>query len=97
MTRIFFCVKVRAVRKVKQEEEEAKMIESFNYGLLRQKIKDEFKTLENFATAMGTNQSQISKMMNGKSEWTSTSIMKAAKLLGITGEIGTYFFTLKVR
>ena len=73
------------------------MIESFNYGLLRQKIKDEFKTLENFATAMGTNPSQISKMLNGKSEWTSTRIMKAARLLGITGAIGTYFFTLKVR
>lgn len=73
------------------------MIEAFNYGLLRQKIKDEFKTSKNLATAMGISDSRLSLLLNGKAEWTSTLIIKAAKLLGITGEIGTYFFTLKVR
>lgn len=69
----------------------------FNYGLLRERIKDEYKTLENFATAMDLGKARFSLMMNGKAQWNSQNIYKAAQLLGIEDQIGLFFFTPKFR
>lgn len=67
----------------------------FNYALLKEKIRDEYKTAGNFAAAMGISNARLSLMLNGKGIWTSEMIYKAASLLGITDSIEEFFFTPK--
>ena len=69
----------------------------FNYGLLKERIKDEYRTYENFALAMGIGSSRFSLMLNGKAKWTSDLIYKAAQLLEVEDQIGLFFFTPKLR
>lgn len=69
----------------------------FNYGLLKERIKDEYGTCKNFAAAMGISNSRMSLLLNGKGVWTTELIYNAAKLLGVEDEIGQFFFTPKFR
>ena len=69
----------------------------FNYGLLKERIKDEYRSYQNFAAAMGINNARISLLLNGKAKWTSDMIYKAAELLGVEDQIVLFFFTPKFR
>lgn len=69
----------------------------FDYGLLRDKIKDEYGTFGKFAATMGVSTQRISYLLTNKSRWTDELILKAARLLGIEDELNTYFFTVKVK
>lgn len=63
------------------------------FGLLREKVKQEFGTLLIFSDAMGMNKATLSKKVNGQTEWTRSEIEKACNLLGIpVAEVGDYFF-----
>lgn len=68
---------------------------TFNYGLLKEKIKDEFGTAENFARTMGIGSSRMSLLLNGKADWSSELIYRAVELLGLEGQIEVFFFTPK--
>ena len=63
------------------------------YGKLRETIKNHFKTLEEFAEAMGIDRGILSKRLNGKTGWKSSEIETACKLLDIPMEqVSEYFF-----
>jgi len=68
----------------------------FNYGLLKQKIKDVFGTYGRFANALGVPYQRLSRLLNNKAEWTNELIFAAANLLGGLEDIKDYFFTPKV-
>jgi len=68
----------------------------FNYGLLKQKIKDEYKTAGNFAAAMGITGTRLSLMLNGKAKWTTDMAFQAVQLLGVEDDIVKFFFTPKL-
>lgn len=70
---------------------------NFNYGLLKQRIKDEYGTYGKFAAAMETTESHMSHLLNGKARWTPQTTYRAAELLGIVGQIETFFFAVNVR
>ena len=67
----------------------------FNYGLLKQRIKDEYKTYGKFAAAMGIPATRMSLMLNNKAKWTTDVAYTAAELLGIEDEISSFFFQKK--
>lgn len=73
------------------------MKRNYNYGLLKQKIKDEFGTYSNFAKTLGITNTRLSLMLNGKAIWPPDLIYDSAEYLGIFGQIEDYFFTLKNR
>ena len=63
------------------------------YGRLREKIKAQFGTIGNFATAMGKDRSTVSNKLNGLAAWTQDEIETTCKLLGIPmSEVHDYFF-----
>lgn len=63
------------------------------YGKLREKIKNVFGTIGNFAIAMGRDRSTISNKLNGLVAWSQDEIEKACMLLGISmDEVTDYFF-----
>lgn len=63
------------------------------YGKLRELIKSRYKTIDNFATAMGMSRSALSLKLNGLSAWKHIEIECACKLLDIPMvEVGEYFF-----
>ena len=63
------------------------------YGKLREKIKSKFKTLGEFAKAIGMSQCTISFKLNGKVGWKQAEIEKICQLLDIPmAEIYEYFF-----
>lgn len=63
------------------------------YGKLREKIKNVFGTIGNFAIAMGRDRSTISNKLNGLAAWSQDEIEKACMLLGISmDEVTDYFF-----
>lgn len=63
------------------------------YGKLRELIKANFHTIDNFATAMGLSRSALSQKLNGISAWNHTEIENACKLLGISmASVSEYFF-----
>ena len=70
---------------------------NFNYGLLKQRIKDEYGTYGKFAAAMGTTSNHMSDLLNGKAKWNPQTTYQAAELLGIVGQIETFFFAVSVR
>lgn len=73
-------------------------IYTFNYGLLREKIKDEFGTHNDFAEEMGITRAQCSLLLNGKARWRDDMIVRACELLGIElSDAADYFFSIKVR
>lgn len=67
----------------------------FNYGLLKQRIKDEYKTYGNFARTMGISDSRLSCMLNGKMKMTVDVVYQMVRLLGLEGHIEEFFFTEK--
>lgn len=70
---------------------------SFNYSKLLGKVKEVFKTQAAFSEAMGIGLTAINQKLNGKSEWSTTEIVKACDLLGISlAEAYIYFFDEKV-
>lgn len=68
----------------------------FNYGLLKQRIKDTYGTYGRFAEALGVPYQRVSKMLNNKAEWNSPLIYSALDLLDGWDDVRGYFFTLKV-
>lgn len=63
------------------------------YGKLREKIKNVFGTIGNFAEAMGKDRSTISNKLNGLAAWGQDEIEKSCTLLGISmNEVTDYFF-----
>lgn len=73
------------------------MKRDYNFGLLKQKIKDDFGTYTNFAKTLGITNTRLSTMLNGKAIWPPDLIYDSAELLGIVGKIEDYFFTPKYR
>ena len=71
---------------------------TFNFGLLREKIKNIFLTQENFADALGISRVSLNQRLNNISEFSSKEILKCCELLSIPLEdIPLYFFTLNVQ
>lgn len=68
----------------------------FNYGLLKQRIKDVYGTYGRFATALGVPYQRVSKLVNNKSEWNDTLMYESLNLLDGWDDIRGYFFTPKV-
>lgn len=63
------------------------------YGKLREKIRSQFGTIGEFATALGRDRSSISQKLNGSVTWTQTEIEEICKLLHIDRtDIPEYFF-----
>ena len=63
------------------------------FGRLREAIKQKFRTLAAFATAMGMDVSTLSGKLNGRTGWKQSEIELACKLLEIPIEkVGEYFF-----
>lgn len=63
------------------------------YGKLREKIKNKYDLLDNFAEAMGMDSSTLSKKLNSRVGWIDDEIEKACGLLGIPIEsVWEYFF-----
>lgn len=63
------------------------------YGRLRERIKLKFKTLDDFAKAMGMSRSSLSHKLNGIVPWKHCEIEKACILLEIPiSLVGEYFF-----
>lgn len=70
----------------------------FEYGKLRGRIREKFKTETSFATAMGMGRVSMSQKLNNESDFTQKQILKAARLLEIESrEIPDYFYCLKVQ
>lgn len=53
------------------------------YGRLREKIKEVYGTLDNFAVAMEKHPATISAKINGKTAWTTQEIEKSCCLLSL--------------
>ena len=63
------------------------------FGKLREAIKQKYKTLADFAAAMGMDVSTLSGKLNGRTGWKQSEIERACYLLGIPIEkVGEYFF-----
>lgn len=63
------------------------------YGRLRERIKNKYSLLDDFADAMGMNSSTLSKKLNDRTGWTRDEIEKACGLLNIPIEQNyEYFF-----
>ena len=63
------------------------------FGKLREAIKQKYRTLAAFATAMNMDVSTLSGKLNGRTGWKQSEIELACKLLEIPIEnVGEYFF-----
>lgn len=70
---------------------------SFDYSKLRGKIVEKYGNQANFASALGISENTLSLKMNNKVRFTTDDITTISRLLEIdAGEIGKYFFALKV-
>ena len=70
---------------------------SFDYKMLKLKIKEVFDTQEAFADAMEMSYTALNQRLNNKIEWKTPEIAKACELLHIPlADAHLYFFTLKV-
>lgn len=68
-----------------------------DYSKLRGKIKERFKTQDNFAKALGIGRVALSQKLNGKVDFSQSEISKSVSLLEISyDDISEYFFTEKV-
>lgn len=71
---------------------------AFNYDKLRGKIREKFRTQENFASALGVSEKTLSLKLNNKVFFTQDEISKCAELLELKHiEIQEYFFTKEVQ
>lgn len=68
---------------------------TFDYALLRGRIKDRFGTFGRLAKELRISNGRMSMLLNNKARWDDEMIIRAATLLDITDEITTYFFKLK--
>lgn len=65
-----------------------------DYSKLRGKIREYFRTQEDFAKAIGLSECALSQKLNDRSEWTRREMVKACELLHIPiAQIPLYFFT----
>lgn len=63
------------------------------YGKLRERIRCRFKTIGDFASAIGMSRSAVSQKINGNSDWSRSEIESVCKSLDIPIEqVGDYFF-----
>ena len=63
------------------------------YGLLREKIKQRYGTIGDFAVAIKKDRSTISKKLNGIVPWDQDEIEECCVLLGIPiSQVSCYFF-----
>ena len=63
------------------------------FGRLREAIKQKYRTLADFAAAMGMDVSTLSGKLNGRTGWKQAEIERACHLLDISIEkVGEYFF-----
>ncbi len=70
----------------------------FDYGKLRGRIRERFKTERTFAAAMGIGRVSLSQKLNNENDFTRNQMLKAADLLEISpDDIPEYFFTQKVQ
>ncbi len=70
----------------------------FEYGKLRGKIRECYKTEQEFAVALGIGRASLSAKLNNSSDFTRAQMLRAAKLLGISSAaIPDYFFVEKVQ
>lgn len=73
-------------------------MKEFDYSKLRGKIKEVFKTQENFAAAMLMSTVTLSAKLNNKIPWTQGEMKQACDLLSIPYDfIPIIFFTEKVK
>ena len=71
---------------------------SYKYDKLLGRITEVFGTQEKFAKALGMSPQTLSYKLNNKVDWRRDEIKRACELLSINfGEVGTYFFTLKIK
>lgn len=68
----------------------------FDYANLRGRVVSIFGTFDKFAAAMKLSKNSISKKINNKVPFTQDEIQLASNLLGVQGQIESYFFTTKV-
>ena len=65
----------------------------FKYDKLKGRIKEKYRTQENFAKAIGKTQTTTSFKINGKRLWNQEEIIKAIELLDLSkDDIVKYFF-----
>ncbi len=70
----------------------------FDYAQLRGRIRESCGTEGEYAKAIGRSPNYISKVFQGKSNFTSIDIIRSARVLGIrTDDIGRYFFEIRER
>lgn len=65
---------------------------SFNYKKLRGKIRERFKTQENFAKELGISSVTLSAKLNNRVEFTRLEIDKSCEILGISKTAIPEFF-----
>ena len=53
------------------------------FGRLREKVKEAYGNMDNFARAMNIHPSTLSLKLNGKSSWSKEEMEKACDLLGL--------------
>lgn len=67
----------------------------FNYSKLRGRIVEVYGTICNFSKKMEMSPNRMGRLLKNDSEWNSTEIVKACKLLDIKMvDIKDYFFTI---
>lgn len=70
---------------------------SYDYSKLRGKIREVFKTQDEFARNLGIGRVALSKRLNNQADFSQDEMHKSCDLLGIDREdIPAYFFTVEV-
>lgn len=70
---------------------------SFNYGQLRERIKDSERSQKDLADRLGISANAFSRKLNGRLLWRQEEIYGLVSELGIPADrISEYFFTPKV-
>ena len=65
----------------------------YDYSRIRGKIKEQFRTQEAFARALGISTASLSDKLNNKKEWTQTEMLKVTQLFKVAqNQIPVYFF-----
>ena len=69
---------------------------AYETAKLKARILEKYGNQKNFAEALGTDESTLSRYLAGR-EWKASTMIKAAELLEIPAEqVGAYFFETKV-
>lgn len=71
---------------------------SFDYAKLRGKIKEVYRTQDEFAKALGIGRVSLSQRLNNTLDFSQEEINTACKILGLAAsDIPDYFFTPQVQ